>query len=139
MGERIWASVTVLAKDQEQFESIAAEAGWDGFEQGPMPQPDGTVYYDDCQVNYGSFGFEEDLQAAGIAYDKAYDSGPDWSKGCEYFRPGHPLIDISEQAELVCQRVVDDLEKHGGAPELVAKYRAELPACSLKSLIEEEA
>ena len=107
MGEYVRATITVRSRDVYEFQRVAFPGlSWSNFwDQWSNHWPEGAnlITFCDDQANYGDFGFEADLQRAGIPYDKTFAAGPDWSDGEEFFRPGHEVWIFYKEPERATQ------------------------------------
>jgi len=104
MGDRTSVSLFFLASQKEKVDTILKdideEPQWED-----AAQEDGqkllAYHYD--EVNYGELGFLNLLQAAGIAYESAWNSGSDYDEGsdyCRFTKEGECLIKTVSESEL---------------------------------------
>lgn len=121
MGERVWAAIDIRIQDQKRFEKLVDFT----FEQIEVLERENLVQYYDSQVNYGIFGFEQDLQKHGIAYDKSYDAGSDWDAGVEYFRPGLEVVNIGVTEERTKLHIITLLESKMTKEQIINRLKEE--------------
>lgn len=95
MGDRTNVTLCVLKQDEGRVKAVVDDgANWEGGD-------DEFTEFNWDEVNYGNLDFEEELQQAGIPYDKDWGSGGEYGPGTQYCR-------YTADGRLVVKEVSDD-------------------------------
>lgn len=97
MGDRTSVTLTVLAAQADAARDILNDSANEENSYGDL-----TAFVFE-EVNYANLGCEDDLVEAGIAFNKQWDDGGEYSAGTEYvrFRPDGTVqrMEVYDEAE----------------------------------------
>ena len=120
MGDRCWAQLTVPAEYGARTLQLLKECGFlgDGEVIEDYLNSDKEIAtFEEDEVNYASFDVEGALMEEGIAFDKSYGAGTEYSAGTEMFRPAdgkrEPYHeDMSDGEWQMLEAIRDDLVRY---------------------------
>jgi len=134
MGDRVWAAITIggdIAADRVG-ELVGLIRDTFGREEAAMVEATGragveALYFCDDDVNYGTFGIEDSLEALGLSFDVEWEAGCEFEAGAEGARPGKGRRDIpvNGRVELNVPQIdrIVELIEGGQGGDAVAELR----------------